>query len=143
LSRQPLSETILAFGHQNIQALHPTTLMFTKEKNLSKAGDCIVAVAANKAAADLSSEFKEKLRQPNAKLTVTIEADGSMQQINASGSSKLALTDAVDIVIRKSDYISSRTLAIQADKSSNDLPREFVEKLKNPTQQIKITLTVT
>jgi len=116
--------------------------MFTKEKHLSKAGDCIVAVAADKAAADLNQEFKRRLREPNAKLTVIIETDGLTQQINASGSPRLLLSDSKDIVIRRSDYISERTLAIHADKSSLDLPREFVEKLKDPTETIKIALVV-
>ena len=116
--------------------------MFTKEKHVSKTGDCIIAVAADKAVADLSRELREKLKKPNAKLTIKIEADGLTQQINASGSSKLVLTNHTDMVIRRGDYVSDRTLAIHADKSSNDLPREFVEKLKNPEQKIKITLVV-
>jgi hypothetical protein len=45
------------------------------------------------------------------------------------------------MVIRKSDYLSDRTLAIHADKAANDLSRELVEKLKNPRQKAKITLT--
>jgi hypothetical protein len=142
LSSEQARETVVAFGHGNIQAIHPSTLMFTKEKHLSKTGDCIIAVAADKAAADLSCEFKEKLKKPNAKLAITIEAEGLTQQVNASGSTKLLLTNSTDMVIRKSDYISDRTLAIHADKSSSDLPREFVEKLKNPKQKIKITLIV-
>jgi uncharacterized protein len=135
-------ETVLALGHGNIQAVHPSTLMFTRENHLSKTGDCIIAVAANKAAADLNCEFKENLKKPNAKLTVIIEVEGLTQQVNAFGSPKLLLTDPTDIVIRKSEYISGRTLAVHADKSSNDLPREFVEKLKKPQQKIKITLIV-
>jgi hypothetical protein len=142
LISEEVKEIVLAFGHRNIQAVHSSTLMFTKEKHLSKTGDCIVAVEAEKAATDLSFEFKEKMKKPNAKLTIIIEADDSSQQINASGSPKLALTNPTDMVIRKSNYISDRTLAIHADKSSNDLPREFVEKLKNPEQKIKITLIV-
>jgi hypothetical protein len=116
--------------------------MFTKEKSLSKNGDCIVAVAADKATRDLSAEFKDKLRQPNAKLTILIAADGLKQQITASGSPKLILTHPTDMVVRKSDYISDRTLAIHADKASSDLPRPFIEKLRNPKQQVKITLSV-
>jgi len=142
LSAKQTKEIVLAHGHGNIQAVHPSTLMFTKEKQLSKTGDCIVGVAADKAVADLSQELKEKLRKPNAKLTITIEADGSTQQINASGSPKLILTNHTDMVIRKSAYISDRTLAIHADKSSEDLPRRFIEKLKNSQQKIKITLSV-
>src|ERR1700690_368557 len=104
--------------------------MFTRETHLSNSGDCIVAVAADKAVADLTQTFKDNLRKPNAKLTIIIEAGGLTEQINASGSSKLILTHPTDIVIRKSGYISDRTLAVEADKSSNDLSRELVKKLK-------------
>jgi hypothetical protein len=142
LCPEQVKETIQAFGHENIQGVHLTTLMFTKEKHLSKNGDCIVAVAADKALADLSAEFKDKLRQPNAKLTILIEADGLKQQITASGSPKLILTHPTDMVVRKSDYISDRTLAIKADKAANDLPRPFIEKLKDPKQGVKISLIV-
>ncbi|MGD0451059.1 MAG: DUF371 domain-containing protein [Candidatus Bathyarchaeia archaeon] len=135
-------ENIVAFGHENIQAIHPTTLMFTKEKSVSNTGDCIVAVAANKALADLAQIFKDTLRKTNAKLTIIVEAAGLSEQIKASGSPKLILTHPSDIVIRKSSYISDRTLAIDADKSSNDLSRELVAILKNPKQKINITLTV-
>jgi hypothetical protein len=142
LSARQTRENIRAFGHENIQAIHPSTLMFTKEKHLSKTGDCIVGIAADKAVADLSQTFKETLRKPNAKLTIIIEAGGLTEQINASGSPKLILTHLTDIVIRKSDYISDRTLAIHADKSSNDLPRELVEKLKDPRQKVNLTLVL-
>lgn len=136
------TEVIHAMGHENIQASHPTTLMFTKEPRLSKNGDCIVAVAADKAPSDLSPQFKDALREPNAKLTITLEADGAVQQIAASGSPKLVLTHSADMVVRKSDYVSDRTLAVHADKASNDLPRPFVAKLQNPKQHVKITLSV-
>ena len=116
--------------------------MFTKDKHLSETGDCIIAVAADKAVADLSAEFKDKLRKPNAKLTILIEADDLKEQINAFGSPKLILSHPTDMVVRKSDYICNRTLAIRADKASNDLPREFIEKLKDPKQEVKITLIV-
>ena len=132
----------MAQGHKNIKADHPSTLMITKEKHLTETGDCIIALAADKAPADLSPEFNQKLRQRNTKLVIVLEADGAKETINASGSPKLALTNQRDMVIRKSDYISDRTLAIFADKSSKDLSREFVERLKNPKTQIKITLIV-
>jgi hypothetical protein len=142
LSAKETRENIVAFGHENIQAIHPSTLMFTREKHLSKTGDCVVGVAADKAVADLNQEFKEKMKRPNAKLTIIIEAEGLTEQINALGSPKLILTHPTDMVIRKSDYICDRTLAIRADKSANDLPRELVEKLKNPQQKVNITLVL-
>jgi hypothetical protein len=142
LCAKEIREVIVAFGHQNILATHLTTLMITKETHLSKAGDCIVAVGADKAPVDLSQAFKDKLKTENAKLTIIIEADGLEETIHAQGSQNLVLTDPTDIVIRKSDFISNRTLAIKADKSSSDLPNELVEKLRSPDQKIKITLIV-
>jgi len=142
LSAKETRENIVAFGHKNIQAIHPSTLMFTRERHLSKTGDCVVGVAADKAVADLNQEFKEKLKRPNAKLTIIIEAEGLTEQIDALGSPKLILTHPTDMVIRKSDYICDRTLAIRADKSANDLSRELMEKLKNPQQKVNVTLVL-
>jgi hypothetical protein len=135
-------EVIHAFGHSNIRASHPTTIMFTKERQVTKRGDCIVAVAADKSVADLSAEFKNALRQPNAKLTIQLEVDGLVGQINAYGSPELTLNHPNDLVIRKSEFISDRTLAVKADKSSGDLSKAVVEKLKNPEQQVTLTLIV-
>jgi hypothetical protein len=114
--------------------------MLTKDTHLTPTGDCIVAVAADKAATDLSPQFKQAMQSPNAKLTIQIEADGITEQINALGSPKLQLTHPCDLVVRRSSFICNRTLAICADRASNDLPREFIEKLKNPQQRVKITL---
>jgi hypothetical protein len=142
LSPKQTKEAFWALGHTNIQAIHPTTLMFTKDIHVSKNGDCIVAMTADKSVADLSAQFKEQLRKPNAKVTVTIEAGDFKEQIRALGSPKLCLCHPTDIVIRKSDYICNRTLAIYADKSANDLQRELVEKLHDPKQKVKVTLRV-
>jgi hypothetical protein len=142
LSTKQTAETFWALGHTNIQAIHPTTLMFTKDIHVSKKGDCIVAMAADKSVADLSSQFKEKLRKPNAKVTIIIKAGDIMEEIKALGSPKLCLFHPTDIVIRKSEYICSRTLAVCADKSSIDLPRELVAKLQDPEQKVLITLRV-
>jgi hypothetical protein len=125
-----------------MQATHKTTLEFTKDKHLTKKGDCIVTVAADKALADLNADFKEKLRKTDAKLTITIEADGISERVNAEGSPQLILTHPTDIVVRKSDYVCSRTLAVHADKAACDLSRDLVEKLRDPEQKVKITVVV-
>ena len=136
------SETFYALGHSNILANHPTTLMFTKDIHVSKNGDCIIAMTADKSVADLSVQFKQELRKPNAKVTITIEAGDLKEEIRALGSPKLCLCHPTDIVIRKSDYICNRTLAICSNRSSNELSRTFVEKLQDPKQKIKVTLIV-
>jgi len=135
------TEVIIAFGHENMQASHKTTLEITKEPNLSKTGNCVIAVSADKALADLSPMFKKIMRKNEAKLTVLIETGRDVELVQASGNSRLVLTHPADMVIRKSDYVCSRTLAINADKAACDLPKRIVDKLKNPKQKVKITLT--
>jgi hypothetical protein len=142
LNRKQTTDIFWALGHANIKASHPTTLMFTTDIHVSKNGDCIIAMTAGKSVADLSAQFKEELRKPNAEVTVTIEAGDLREEIRAFGSPKLCFCHPTDIVIRKSDYVCNRTLAICADKSSIDLPRGLVEKLQDPTQKIKVTLSV-
>jgi hypothetical protein len=137
-----VSETIFGHGHENVKATHRSTLEFTKDENLSRMGDCIVVVGVDKNLADLSDEFKEQLRCPNARLTITIETDGITECIHACGSPNLLLTHESDIVVRKSQHVDSRTLAVCADKAANDLSRKLMEKLRNPAQKAKITLTV-
>ena len=137
-----ITETILARGHGNILATHKTTLEITKETELSKRGDCIIAVSADKTLADLSSEFRQSLCKEKARITILIEAGNTIEIVKANGSQKLILTHPTDMVIRKSDYVCNRTLAIHADKAANDLLRKLVHELKSPEQEVKITLTV-
>lgn len=137
-----ITEIILVYGHENIQATHKSTLEITKEPQLSKKGDCIIGVSADKGIADLSFEFKESLRKKNAKMTMLIEAGEAAEVVNAFGSPRLILAHPTDMVVRKSSHVCSRTLAIQADKAACDLSRKLVEKLRKPKQKVKITLTV-
>lgn len=135
-------EIIVAHGHENVSATHGSTLEITKEPDLSTAGNCIIAVSADRAMDDLSLEFKEILRGNNARLIVSVEVDGVTETINACGSSGLILAHPTSIVLRKSRHICSRTLAIQADKSACDLSREIVKKLRDPSQEVRVTLVV-
>ncbi len=136
-----MTETIFARGHRNVLATHKTTLEITKNPWLSRNGDCVIAVSADKTLDDLSFEFKERLKK-NAKLSILIQAGEAVERINASGSPRLILTHPTDIVVRKSEYICSRTLANQADKAACDLSRNLVEKLKNHEQEVKIVLNI-
>jgi len=135
-------EIIDAFGHKNILSTHEMTFEITKETHLTKRGDCIIAVKATKGLADLSVEFKETARRENAKITITIEADGVKEVINAQGSPYLLFSHPTDLVIRKSDYVCGRTLAVKANKTACDLSRQLVKKLRNPSQKVRITLSV-
>ncbi len=91
---------------------------------------------------DLSLEFKKSLCRESARLSMLIEAEEVNDVIFARGDPRLVLTNLSDMVVRKSGYICNRTLAIQADKAACDLSRKLVERLKNPRQKVKVTLTV-
>jgi len=135
-------EVVNAFGHRNVKATHRTTFEITKEKELSVRGDCIVAVSADKGFPDFRPEFKELLRRDGAKLKVQIEVNGVTETASAFGSSKLILAHPTDLVVRKSNHICNRTLAIRADKAACDLSRELVARLQNPAQKVRIILMV-
>lgn len=137
-----IEETILAYGHQSILGTHPTTLEITRAKDVTRKGDCIIAVSADKAVGDLDAEFKQKLRTEGAELTILIQAGEAIEMLTASGSPHLILTHRSDMVVRRSSFVCSRTLAVQADKSARDLSRRLIGLLKSPRQEVRITLTV-
>ena len=131
-----------ACGHKNVLSTHKTTVEVTKETELSKRGNCIVAVGSTIGAIDLPVEFKEAAKKEKSKITITLEADEQKETVTAKGSPQLQFTHPKDLVIRKSNFVCGRTLAIGANKASIDFCRKFVEKLQNPNQKVKVTLTV-
>ena len=137
-----VSEIIRARGHENVTSGNKMTLEITKENHLTKRGDCIIALEANKAARDLNPEFKKLAKNEKAKITITIEADNDVEVIKAHGSPQLSFTHPTDMVVRKSDYTCSRTLAVHADKAAKDLSKALIKKLQDPKQRVKVTLTV-
>jgi uncharacterized protein len=138
---KPVTVVFFAHGHENVLSTHKTTFEVTKEEHLSKRGDCIVAVSSQVGAADLPVEFKKAASTDNSKITITVEADALKETTKAFGSSKLKFSHPTDLVVRKSEYTCGRTLAIKADKAAVDFSRELVEKLKNPKQKVKVTVT--
>jgi len=136
------TEIIFAHGHENVLSTNRTTFEITKDTHLTRRGDCIIAVGATKGAADLNPKFKETMQKERARMTLSIEADSEAETIIACGSPHLSFTNPTDLVVRKSDYVCGRTLAIRADKAAKDLSRKLVEKLCNPNQRVRITLTV-
>lgn len=133
-------EVITARGHENILATNKNTFEFTKDSHLTKRGDCIIAVAADKTVKDLSYGFKKILRKNSAKLTIVIQVSDEKEVIKALGNPKLTFNHPRDSVVRKSSYICDRTLAIKASKTAKDFSRSLVRKLQNSQQKVDITL---
>ena len=119
-------------GHKNILSLHEKTLEITKEPDLTINGDCIVGINADLACRDLPEDFKKNVMSDDVKITFTIKAGKHSFSIHGNGSKKLTLKHPKDIVLRKSAFVCTRTLAIKCDKASSDMPREMIHILQNP-----------
>ena len=129
-------------GNENIRSNHQKTIEITKESHLTPQGDCIVGINATSGCADLPQELKDKLKTPGAKVTFSILVGELEFVIKGNGHPDLILTHSEDIVIRKSDFICPRTLAVNCDKASDLVPREMVTLLQDPKTRGTFTITV-
>ena len=80
---------------------------------------------------DFPQEFKDKIANSNTKIIVELKTENGYDEITGFGHEDLTLTHPTDIVIRKSDYVCSRTLMIGADKAAKDLDCDLIDDLKN------------
>lgn len=132
-------EVLKAFGHANILGTHKTTIEITKEKDLTLKGDCIIGINADKACSDLNIKLKQEIRKEN-KFKVVIKLNNISETFYGWGHKGLKLSSSRDIVFRKSNFICNRTILINCTKSSQDLNRTLIEKLKNENQLIELTI---
>lgn len=137
-----VKEAFKARGHPNIRARHRTTLMLTKDPELSLHGDCIVAVSSDKGLQDLNQKTKDAIRSKGSKITLTLETGGCSFEVHGFGDERLPLSHPSDIVVRKSCYVCERTLMILADKAAYEIPLEFVKQLQNSQQSVYIIILV-
>ncbi len=123
----------IAYGHPNITAKHKTTIEFTKDKEVSLDGDCIVGVNSD---FDLN-EIKDFIRE-NKEIKVIVKVDNIEEEINCEVNKNF--NNDKEIVIRKTDFVSERTLGIKANKSASELRRDLIKKLRDTKIKIRIQL---
>ncbi len=133
--------TFTAHGHPSILSSHPTTLEITTEPHLTKRGDCIIAVKAEYGLQDIPSNIKKALSTEKGRGKLTISVEGQTFTVEGSGSSGLAFTNPKEIVVRKSGFVSARTLMVYANKAADDIPRRMVKLLQDPAQVITIEIS--
>ena len=126
------SEEVSFVGHPAVRAVHARTMEITTEGHLTLQGDCIIGVSAAKGAAQLAPSTKSALRSDKARVRFTVLAPGGEYSFFARGSRYLSFESQTDMVIRMSDFVCGRTLAIRADSSAREIPRELVRSLKSP-----------
>ena len=136
-----ITETISAKGHRNVTAKHKTTFQITKDKEISKRADCVIGVSADRALADFKEVTKAALRKEGSKVRLLMYAGDTREVVTGFGGTALKYTDNHDMVVRKSGFISGRTLMIRADKAAVDLDRRMIEKLKK-SESITIIVEV-
>ena len=122
-----------AYGHKNVLATHKTTAEFTKDKELSLKGNCILGVNA-----DFDLEKIKNLIKDSKRIRIVITVGDVSDEITAEVNPDF--DDDREIVIRMGGFKSKRTLGIGADKGAAHVKRGLVDKLKNPVQKIDITL---
>ena len=136
-----LSTSFKAQGHPDILSTHRTTLMTTKDEHLTKRGDCIVAVNAEKALLDLDDDIKEAARSGETVISLKLEAGGEEFTVSGRGHLGLTYTDPSDIVIRKSSYVCGRTLMVEADKAACDIPEDLRRVLSGDRVEVTVTIS--
>lgn len=133
------TETIHARGHEHVCAEHASTFEFTSDDWLTPAGDCILAVEADRVPADFSPEFVTNAQNDDAEITATIATNDHSQTITGHGHPELTFEDDRSAVGRTSDYTCERTIMIGADGAAGDIDRDLVAALADGAD---VTLTL-
>jgi hypothetical protein len=131
-----------ARGHPSVSSTHPTTLELTKDAELSKKGDCIVAVGVSAGLRSLPKPIRNALSSGASRARLTLTIGVHQFVVEGRGAQGLTLSHPTDIVVRKSGFISDRTLMVHADRAAVDIPRSFVELLQDPSCKVLVELVV-
>lgn len=129
-------------GHAMVRSTHPTTIEVTTEEYLTENGDCVIGVGASKGCAGLSDQVKCGIRRRGARVTLRIIVRDFSFEVRAQGDPRLALTDPHDMVVRRSDFVSERTLAVRASAAARGIPRDMVRLLKSPAVRGRLEIEV-
>ena len=123
------TEVVHGHGHENVSAEHASTLELTSDDFLTPAGDCILAIEAERVPAEFDDMFVEACRDADATITLTIEAGGESETVTGSGHPDLTFDGDRSFVCRTSDYVDDRTVMVEADGAAADLDRGLVDAL--------------
>lgn len=101
----------------------------------------MIGVSSSKGIRDLPNEFKRILTSPKAVGHVTLTTGEFSFVIVGHGARGLTFAHPSDLVIRKSAFISDRTLMIHSDRSAIDIPRDMVRQLQNPSSKVTVEIS--
>ncbi|MFW9919586.1 MAG: DUF371 domain-containing protein [Candidatus Thorarchaeota archaeon] len=130
------SVSFRAFGHENVVGDHRTTLEVTSEGFLTPQGTCIIGIRSELTLDRLEEDIKAMARLEKTEIRFVLTIDDMKEEIVGHGSPGLTYSDRTSMVVRTSSFECPRTLMINADKAAINLGRDFIEKLRNPKQEI-------
>jgi len=136
-----MREIIRARGHEHVAATHGSTFEVTTDDWLTPAGDCIVGIEADRSPADFDDAFVAACRDPEASITLTLEAGTASQRVRARGHPDLTFGSDRSAVVRTSSYVDDRTVAVGAEAAAADLDLDLVATLADGAA-LTLTLTV-
>ena len=136
-----VSFTFEAYGHPAILSSHATTIELTKDDTVTSRGNCIIGVRASCALDEFPYELKQLLQSDRGRGQLRLTVGNESALIEGQGSKGLTLLSPRDIVIRRSGFISDRTLMVHADTAARDLPKRLVERLRDSRQRIIVTMS--
>jgi hypothetical protein len=126
-----VQDEVSFYGHPNIQSLHAKTIEITKDEHLTRRGDCIIGVKANKGCADLDESLKHRLKSNSAVVMIEVIVGEESFLITGRGDERLSMLNAHDIVIRRTNFACPRTMSVLCDKASSEVPRKLVKMLQH------------
>ena len=136
-----LEESIDARGHENVTATHGSTFEVTSDDYLTTAGDCIVGIDADRTPADFDPAFVEACRDREATIEVVLSAGGVRETATARGHPDLTFEGDRSAVVRTSEYVDERTVAVGAEAAASDLDRSLIDALADGAE-LTVTLRV-
>ena len=137
----PLTQTITAQGHENVTGEHASTLEVTSDDFLTPAGDCILGIEADTVPAEFDPDFVAACQDDGARITVELDAGGYTERLVAHGHPDLTFENERSAVVRTSDYVDDRTIAVDSDTAAGDVDRNLVDALAAGAP-LDVTLTV-
>ena len=137
-----VQEIIHCRGHPLVIGNHSTTFEVTREDHLTKNGNCIIGIAADKGCAGLSAAFKRVLANDDAVLMTRLSSGDVTFEVKSHGSSRFTLDHPTDMVWRRSSFVCGRTIGILSDQVAATLPKPLIANLAAGKEMI-VTLTAT
>lgn len=128
LGRAP-RDVIIARGHDSITATNRRAIEITKDPYVTKRGDCIIACCAERAAGELSPDVLKALASGGV-VVVMIDA-GGLREIVTGRAPRAVPLSSHRVVIRRSEYVDSSTVAVRASKAAADLSSAVVARLRS------------